>query len=1097
MASKEEVLQAENARLVAEMASMKKKIMVALKKQQAELQAKIQAAEQRASAAEATVLSANSTIAPPNAQSLPIAVREASNIEASDSVIATSSNTKADQVSPGLSNGDASHRPHALQMDNNFGDGEMVRQGLLAEIERLKVELEQQKQDKQKECGHLEQELTEMKERYQCDTKEKDQAVSKLTLELSQSRESYQQELTQLRETNEKLEAQLLAAAEQVSDAFTQFAATQTDMQQLTKEGHKVNLVHAELMQDYQRTCDELETTRTALNHAKNEVELKVQEMEQINASRKAAQEGQEAAVAQLMQRLQEMESSLGAQDVKMEAEVQGKQELLQKENEKLVEQLQDQKKIIKDLQNEIAELQERAKIELKFSQPKATDDMPAELKELQADVEHGSSQLLDSLAKEVSSLKQMLDESRTSQAAAEDLVKQLKIAHSAAEQKVEKLMLDQQEACRKMEKDILIREEKYAELDAKFGRLQKRAKQRIQEVFLEKEDLEAQLASMQEKSTQDLLQLTTLQGELDRFRSQAGDAIRLLDGERQQLRNANLKLKEELEGLRQTLEAKEHNLAESRRLASEKDQTALRMTAEMQEADDRHKLEIAELIEKQQKVVHAFEDQLADEALERKKLNESLSVLQEQYAEKEAKLADVEAVSSGEIVRLGAALEAAKGELARLEQEHKNEKDTLENLVTNLKQKLEELEKVHRQEQIAAEETQKNWEADLEGQRQALNAAQVELAATRDEADYLRKEFTSYKVRAHALLQKKEAELLAAKDSKLAAAQDLALKEAKREAVAAVTERDQAVRALQAAVNEYETQLAASRAVAIMDSEQRIRDLATKLESMKGQLLFQEEEFQTELKKLDTSWCEKYETLEAKVKSSTEAESGSRVAALQEEYDHLSAEFVSFREMANKMIESKDQEIARLLDDNTNLQQSIRMQPQVEHEASKQSAVELQEPSGSTLAVAEQQILLLARQQAQREEEVKQCLRQIQALQEEISELERENRLHSQQEAILKEELRNADRSQKRDGVDMTYVKNVILKLLETGEVEALLPVIAMLLQFSPDEQRRCQEAYNLIKGDAPASNSAAPVEAGASTPRSFFSMLSFAGGK
>jgi hypothetical protein len=53
----------------------------------------------------------------------------------------------------------------------------------------------------------------------------------------------------------------------------------------------------------------------------------------------------------------------------------------------------------------------------------------------------------------------------------------------------------------------------------------------------------------------------------------------------------------------------------------------------------------------------------------------------------------------------------------------------------------------------------------------------------------------------------------------------------------------------------------------------------------------------------------------------------------------------------------------------------------------------------------------------------------------------------------MLKEELRKVERAQKREGVDMTYMKNVILKLLETGEVEALLPVIAMLLQFSPEE--------------------------------------------
>ncbi|CAL9027336.1 unnamed protein product [Prunus brigantina] len=42
-----------------------------------------------------------------------------------------------------------------------------------------------------------------------------------------------------------------------------------------------------------------------------------------------------------------------------------------------------------------------------------------------------------------------------------------------------------------------------------------------------------------------------------------------------------------------------------------------------------------------------------------------------------------------------------------------------------------------------------------------------------------------------------------------------------------------------------------------------------------------------------------------------------------------------------------------------------------------------------------------------------------------------------------------------------MTYLKNVILKLLETGEVDALLPVVGMILHFSPDEMHKCQQAY------------------------------------
>lgn len=39
----------------------------------------------------------------------------------------------------------------------------------------------------------------------------------------------------------------------------------------------------------------------------------------------------------------------------------------------------------------------------------------------------------------------------------------------------------------------------------------------------------------------------------------------------------------------------------------------------------------------------------------------------------------------------------------------------------------------------------------------------------------------------------------------------------------------------------------------------------------------------------------------------------------------------------------------------------------------------------------------------------------------------------------MLKAELRDMERSQKREGVDMTYLKNVILKLLETGIVGVL----------------------------------------------------------
>ncbi|GKU86683.1 hypothetical protein SLEP1_g1175 [Rubroshorea leprosula] len=92
------------------------------------------------------------------------------------------------------------------------------------------------------------------------------------------------------------------------------------------------------------------------------------------------------------------------------------------------------------------------------------------------------------------------------------------------------------------------------------------------------------------------------------------------------------------------------------------------------------------------------------------------------------------------------------------------------------------------------------------------------------------------------------------------------------------------------------------------------------------------------------------------------------------------------------------------------------------------------QDAPNSTSA-AEQQILLLARlQQALREEDLAQSQRHILALQEEIEELEREDiRSALSAGSHVEGGAQKHGRMQKRDGVDLTYLKNVILKLLET----------------------------------------------------------------
>ena len=58
--------------------------------------------------------------------------------------------------------------------------------------------------------------------------------------------------------------------------------------------------------------------------------------------------------------------------------------------------------------------------------------------------------------------------------------------------------------------------------------------------------------------------------------------------------------------------------------------------------------------------------------------------------------------------------------------------------------------------------------------------------------------------------------------------------------------------------------------------------------------------------------------------------------------------------------------------------------------------------------------------------------------------------------QAVAKQEIAELRRANKRDGLDLTYLKNVILGGFESGELStrsSMLPVLARLLEFSPAE--------------------------------------------
>ncbi|KAK9809711.1 hypothetical protein WJX73_008782 [Symbiochloris irregularis] len=147
-----------------------------------------------------------------------------------------------------------------------------------------------------------------------------------------------------------------------------------------------------------------------------------------------------------------------------------------------------------------------------------------------------------------------------------------------------------------------------------------------------------------------------------------------------------------------------------------------------------------------------------------------------------------------------------------------------------------------------------------------------------------------------------------------------------------------------------------------------------------------------------------------------------------------------------------------------------------------------------------------MAAQQAfnAKEEEAQAAKKQAAELESEVADLQSTLELHQQQAEALKEALREAEREKARqklsetgDGKasrDMEYLKNILLKLFETGEAAALLPVIATMLQFSPNELTRCKTALAKFEGqsvDGAAVNSTDTGAAAGGESQSYFSAL------
>ena len=101
-----------------------------------------------------------------------------------------------------------------------------------------------------------------------------------------------------------------------------------------------------------------------------------------------------------------------------------------------------------------------------------------------------------------------------------------------------------------------------------------------------------------------------------------------------------------------------------------------------------------------------------------------------------------------------------------------------------------------------------------------------------------------------------------------------------------------------------------------------------------------------------------------------------------------------------------------------------------------------------------------LANVQAQREGEVAELRRRLAALEDERTELAKTVELHELQEHELKEQIRELDRSKSRETVNVEYLKNIVVKYIETDDYDHLMPVLAILLRLTPQEVGHAAQA-------------------------------------
>ncbi|XRA99511.1 GRIP domain-containing protein [Pycnococcus provasolii] len=619
----------------------------------------------------------------------------------------------------------------------------------------------------------------------------------------------------------------------------------------------------------------------------------------------------------------------------------------------------------------------------------------------------------------------------------------------------------------------------------------------------------------------------------------------------------------QEMDALRADAEKLERQLNESRRLYSEKEQEALEANAQLEEAKEvlaRGDAASREEVEKLKESVKVATARLEEEmASQMARLKEA----RDEAAAATSRADKLEATAGGDKARLQALLDSKTADLTRWTKEMESERERVKHALGEAKKKLAKAEKAKQAAEAKVSEMRQQVEESKASGVAASETILLELRESKAEIERLSEEASHYRARAVKTLKSKDDEIAQLKDeahitglherlqsledvnervtSELSAARDEA--EKLRDELAKLGQ--EAASRMREVKEGYQKRLAELEGKLVRMREETMENASSTLSASKAQQPASTDEALA----LELSELRRAAAAAAKGRDGAASDLRRREAAHAAERK----EFESFRTMASAMLEEKDEEIRKLLDELADERSALRRRENQPAAAAATASNALPRPSTSASPRHENghgngfddkgdeeaksspstkwrdgddilsglgvgtagggdpgtyedlvmetgrgstggyddydaslpgfdaslpgfgqgflggrggsNLVQLAQLQAMRDEEMMSQMRQITELSAEVSRLTETNTALSREMRRARDDVEEEERLKKRAEVaesatNVTYLKNVVLKLLETGEGDALLPILSRLLQFSPDEAQRAHKA-------------------------------------